>query len=207
MIGALLTLFASRPSGHFALTHYEYGARALYLITMLGAVVLAPMVRLSQARANRPVRELAVDVLIIVLPAHALIWPFPLLTLWSLPTTGALALTITTWTILAFSIAAIALAGNRISRAGAMLSIILCVGIAPALLLVGKLWFGVDPHPALSMLSPFTAAYDLTLTPPGVTPRATTTQFLLAAAPIVPAIAALVIARAGADTAPPDHLQ
>ena len=117
-----------------------------------------------------------------------------------------LALLASTWTILVFSIAAMALGPGRISRSGAMVSILVCVGLAPTLMILAKLGLGIDAHPALSMLSPFTAAYDLTLVPAGVTPRPTSQQVWLALAPIVPAIVALWLARGGPDTDPSERL-
>jgi hypothetical protein len=207
MLGALLTLFASRPTGHFAFTHYEYGARALFMITAIGAVVLAPMIRLSQLRPRKPVRDLAMDFFIITFPANTLIWPFPLLTRWPFATAGALALLITSWTALSFAFVALCLSRERCPRSSAMLAIIACAGCAPAAVLFSKLVLHIEPHTLLPMLSPFTGAYELTLTPEGVTPRVSPAQLLLAAAPFLPAGILLAGAARGKRTARPDRLQ
>lgn len=206
MGAALLTLFASRPGGYYALSHYEYGARALFLITTVGATILAPMVRLSQARAPRPIRGTIVDFLVVILPTQAMIWPFPLLTNWPLSTVAALALTIASWTLLSFAIAAIALASRRMSRNAAMLCILACVGGVPALTFLSRLLLALEPIPLGAMLSPLTAAYDLTLTPPGVIPYPSRTQVLLAAAPLVPAFLALLLALPTRRTRPAKRL-
>jgi hypothetical protein len=152
---------------------YQYAARLLLVLMAIGVVGLWPMVRLSQVvpyrvpapgQTARPetVRsragQILEDVLVVLLPIQAVIWPQVWLAAWSGEVLGAVDALICAWGVLVGGILALALgrASSGVGRAGWMAIIMALVLLAPALMLTG-----VDA-PSIRTASPLTGIYEIT---------------------------------------------
>ena len=189
MLSALVTIFASRAIGVPLATRFRYGAAALLLLVCIGAIILWPLTRLSQRAPRHPARATGADLLVILVPMQAVVWPMPILTGWPLPVVGALALVLGAWTLL---IGGFVLWGSA-SRSHAdrvmwMIAAILCAFAAPA-------WYawivhaappGADPDWILRW-SPLTAIYTLTQAPGNQRPVMSNQEWTAAAAALLPA--------------------
>ncbi|MBX3406368.1 MAG: hypothetical protein KF869_06360 [Phycisphaeraceae bacterium] len=152
---------------------YGPAARVMLVVVMTGAVVLWPMVRLSQSAPRAaPVRAVAADVVVVLFPLQMVVWPLIMLAQWPLNIVAALSVLTAAWVILIGGVQALALAveqwrgaspGNW-SRALWMLACLALAGGAPLLGLARRAVHGPDAaDPASwSVLSPFTAIGALT---------------------------------------------
>lgn len=152
---------------------YGPAARVMLVVVMTGAVVLWPMVRLSQAAPGAaPVRAVAGDVLVVLFPLQMVVWPLIMLAQWPLNIVGALSALTAAWVVLIGGVQALALAVERWRGAGPgnwsraiwMLACLALAGGAPLLGLARRAVHGPDAaDPAFwSVLSPFTAIGALT---------------------------------------------
>ncbi len=190
MIGALLTIFAVRSLTIPTTSQFISGCRAMLMLTLVGACVLWPMVRLSQRFPDRPGRAVLIDALALLAPAQAVVWPMPFLTHWGWAVNSALSLSMIGWTLSVGALLAIAMRSESVtSRVLWMLGFLVLVGTGPALLLAVASTGQPAPVEALSWLSPFTTAYRLTSSPSGVTPSMTLHEWVGALAPLAAAAA------------------
>lgn len=156
-----------------AVTSGTYGpaGRIMLMVVAVGATVLWPMVRLSQASPPRPVvGHIAADAWIVLLPIQIVLWPLVFLANWPLNVVGGVASVFVVWTALAGGMLAIGLSGRRIGEFGSvglgwrtfwMLALLVAVLVAP-LVQLGLRSARVVPPDWLSMLSPITSIGELT---------------------------------------------
>ncbi len=127
---------------------YRPAARTLVVLIAVGIAVLWPMVRLSQAAPERrtPAHVLA-DVLVLLIPAQALLWPQRVLAGWPLEVIAGQSALLGAWALLIGGVLAGALslartgpdarggvgAGQMAVRAGAMLGVVALVSVGPLL--------------------------------------------------------------------------
>lgn len=180
LMAATLLMFASLSAAWVVTPEsYRPAAQSLLMVVILGVVVLWPMTRLCQA----PPRERALsatlkDMVVVLLPVQALVWPHTLRILsgWPAGVVAAVSLSTISWGLVAGGVLAIAqvTSGGRtgVARTVWMLVILLLVLGAPAwLALTGAM--RVDQMDSSSpgttlgwMFSPATAVAELTRSRP-----------------------------------------
>lgn len=145
---------------------FSPAARIMLVVIAIGATVLWPMVRLSQASPRgRAVSHIFADTLVVLLPIQLVVWPLIVLAAWPFTIVLAVAATLAAWVALCGGLLAIALSGRPATRPGDaalgarsfwMIVILLVVGAAP--LTTFGFQAARTPMPAwLAMLSPLTA--------------------------------------------------
>jgi hypothetical protein len=97
---------------------YRPIARGIIITVMVGAVILWPMTRLSQAMPTRGgARAVRADMIVMLVPLQAVVWPQAILPAgWTPLSIGALAAMSAAWTILVGGLLAIALGGPRLDH-------------------------------------------------------------------------------------------
>ncbi len=186
LIGAVTLLFVhSGALSSFSYEAFRRSSRLMLLVLVLGVCVLWPMVRLSQATARSGGMSVVVrDLVVLLVPAQALIWPQVWLSAWSLEVVVALCVLLAVWGVLVGGLLATTLGGpvgtgglaalqqegRRISVRRRLLGLgacvlICCAGMPAALLRSGAVvvadsgWLAARP---LWMLSPFLGVLELT---------------------------------------------
>jgi hypothetical protein len=136
---------------------YRASARALLLTVAIGACILWPMVRLSQALPKRPLWDTFKDLLVIVAPMQAVIWGQALLSRWPVQSLGAVAIGLAAWTAICGGILAMAMGagGAPERRLGAMVAIVVVTCAGGAVVLAEGL------GPRTGLLSPYTMPWAL----------------------------------------------
>ncbi len=210
MLSTLVTVLLVRGAGGPGTAGLVYACRALLVLLLVGVCILWPMARLSQAYPDRPFRALLGDLIVVLFPAQAIIWPAALLTRWPWEVVGGIALLVGCWALLTAGLIAGAYSGSgsHSSRSLWMIGAILLTTAAPALALVANFVGIPDPPARLLLLSPITAVYLLTDAPSGLTPRMAPIEWLAAGAPAAPglllaALSALVHRAAGTGGSTP----
>lgn len=170
------TFLAALSSGQATPDVMRPATRALFAIVAMGIVILWPMVRLSQTPDRHPLAGCTQDLVVMLVPAQAVIWPQWLgwLGRWSLDVVGSVSLLLGAWGLLAGGLLALAQAGRwrAIARgeparggwsgAGWMLFFML-LGLAGTLGALGPEAPGsVSPVRIGWMFSPITGVYELT---------------------------------------------
>lgn len=161
---------------------YRPAARALLAVTAVGVVVLWPMVRLSQVRPPEgPCAAVAKDLVVILSPVQAIVWPqaFFVLADWPLEVVAVLAAMLAAWGVVIGAVLAVALhavagdettpIGSRRSwpaRAAWMVVIIALVSSGPLIgLLAGPAARAPVDEPgrvsAWALTSPITAVFEI----------------------------------------------
>jgi hypothetical protein len=118
---------------------YTPGVRLMLLCVAVGLMVGWPLLRLSQRATPYPIRQTALDLVVLLALTQVVIWPLRLVTNWSAARTAALDTTLVGWSLLTGAIVAAAIGTNRPGpRTLAMLG---CVGLC----ILGPLaaWLGV----------------------------------------------------------------
>lgn len=184
LMGVVTLLFVhSGALSSFSYEAFRRSSRLTMVMLVLGVCVLWPMVRLSQATARSGGIAVVVrDMVVLLVPAQALIWPQIWLSAWSLEVVLALFALLCVWALLVGGILAMTLGGpvgaggfTALQQEGPRLSarrrlaglgacMLVCMGGAvPALLRadagVVSAWLDVRP---LWMLSPFLGVLELT---------------------------------------------
>jgi uncharacterized membrane protein len=171
---ATLVMFASMSAALVVSADlYRPATRALILTITAGIVLIWPMVRLSQDRPfGSALPPAARDIVIVLIPVQALIWPqaHNLLGGWSLELCAAIAATQAAWAIIISGLIALALtldpARGRVGTARGfwMLFVaILVIGVPLAELVFGSIGSSIA-RPLLEegmMISPLTAVFEL----------------------------------------------
>ena len=174
MVWALLTIFAVRSSSGTSVRQWTYGCQTMVLLVFVGVCVLWPVTRLSQLPAERPRKAALVDLLIMLIPVQAVLWPMPLLTGWTWWVTGGLVLCVTGWGVLTGAILARGCASSRTYvRTWAMALLIGLVSFGPIVAVLFDsvvLPGGVRLPSWWSLVSPLTVGHALTTTPWNLTP-------------------------------------
>jgi hypothetical protein len=106
---------------------YTPGVRLMLISLAVGLMIGWPMLRMSQSPMPFPVRQVLLDLIVLLALVQVMIWPLRLVTPWSPARTAALDATLTAWALLAGACVASA-AGSP--RAGPRnLAMLGCVGI------------------------------------------------------------------------------
>jgi hypothetical protein len=110
-------------------------ARSVLAAIAVGVALLWPMTRLSQERpSSRPrriARAVAQDILVLVVPAQAIIWPQVAMAAWPLGVVGALSVSLAAWAALLGALLAFALMTPPIKRGWWMLVFVALAGLGP----------------------------------------------------------------------------
>ncbi len=151
---------------------YRPAARGLLVTVAVGVALLWPMMRLAQAVPTGGLRGCAIatlrDLVVLLVPIQAVIWPQALLARWPLDAVAAIAVCLAVWTVLIGGLLAFVLSlGGRSAGNGwrwwAMLGVAVLVNVVPA---IGIAWASVAPpvrpRGFWLMGSPMTAIVELT---------------------------------------------
>lgn len=185
MLSALVTIFATRTIGIPQASRFQYGALALLVMVTAGFSFLWPLTRLSQRAPRRPVRSIGADLLVMLVPLQAVIWPMPILTGWPVEVIGGLATLLSCWVI---GISGFVLFGcttrSHAERAMWMMACVLCVLAAP----IWYVWVTrlAPQSPQADWLlrwSPFTGIHQLTEAPANQHAAMSREEWIAAAAP------------------------
>lgn len=196
MAAALLTIFAVSRVSIPSAAQFVYACRAMIVMANVGAVVLWPMTRLSQEFPARPLRAAFVDLLIVIVPVQAIIWPMWLLTQWSWEVTGAQAASAASWACLTGSVVLLATAGASNAWRTLWMGVCLLFALAaPALLILPGLFNIPTRADVLMWFSPLTTPYLISASPSGLAPTMTRQEWLMVLWPL-PVAAALWLAGA-----------
>lgn len=91
---------------------YRPAARILLIITMVGIAILWPMARLSQVRPTEtPIAAAFKDIVVILVPLQAVIWPQHWLAAWAWQPLAALGTAMIAWVLLLGGVLALAMQG------------------------------------------------------------------------------------------------
>lgn len=184
MASALVTLLRVRSLTMPTTEQFGFGCRSMVLMVLVGVAVLWPMVRLSQQFPGRVGRSLVADLVVLLIPVQAVVWPMGLLTHWPVGVTAALVASIGAWGLLSSGLLACAFSrGSAASRGGWMGLVALIALAGPAVLVV---WPGAISPMVSGMLmqgSPLTAAWAVTGAPSGLAPVMQGWEWCVALAP------------------------
>ena len=117
---------------------YTPGVRLMLISAAIGLIIGWPLLRLSQSRAEYPLTQTLLDLIVLFALVQVVIWPLRLVTPWSPARTAALDATLVVWTILAGSLVASATGTHRTGPRN--VAIIACVAmclIGPVLAMIG----------------------------------------------------------------------
>ena len=118
---------------------YTPGVRMMLVCTIVGITIAWPLLRLSQSVPRFPLRQVLLDLVVLLALVQIVLWPLRLVTTWSPIRTLAVDATIAGWAFLAGAFIA---AGVGSPRPGPrVLAMLLCLG----LVLLGPLlaWVGI----------------------------------------------------------------
>jgi hypothetical protein len=173
-------------------------------LVAIGATLLWPATRLSQASPRKPGLSVLADLLVVLAPLHVMIWPMPVLTRWPWEIAAGMAVLLTSWTLLvAVPLWRAITRNDGLDRLVAMLMIVAMACAGP--LALGAWALLGNPHEApgwMWLLSPMTGVWELIRAPSGLTPRMSELERVMCAAP---AVAALVWLIAGAIAGAPSR--
>lgn len=198
--GALLTIFAVSRITIPSTAQFVYACRAMLVMANLGVVVLWPMTRLSQQFPARPARSVFIDLLIVLVPIQAVIWPMPVLAHWSLGVTAAQSASCAAWACLVASILLVAM--RHPTHWGRTLSMLACLGVAlvaPAMLIVPVVLNRPASADTLLWFSPLTTPYVISAAPSGHSPLMDRGEWLLTLAPLPLALGMWLFGLSGAS--------
>lgn len=174
MAGALMTIFAVRSASGAGIRQWTYGCRAMVIVVVVGVCILWPMVRLSQASPERPRKSTLIDLMILLVPIQAVVWPMPLLSGWTWIVTVGIVLMLFGWGLLIGGLVARGCASSTsFVRTWTMASILGLVCAGPVLSFFVD-WMAMPAGTRLpewwGLTSPLTATHALTTTPMNLMP-------------------------------------
>lgn len=143
---------------------YEPAVQLMLGSMMAGLLLGWPLLRLSQPASPHPVRQTAIDLLVLVSMVQVVVWPLRLVTRWTVDRTAAIDAVIIGWLLLAGAVVAAAI-GTR--RAGPrVLAMLVLMGLSlggPLLWLLEPPEWMVGPRTghALARMSPFMFTHHL----------------------------------------------
>lgn len=181
MVAATLTVMSSRIVSP-AVPRHAFGVRAMLVMAALGVCVLWPMTRLCQAPPKRPVRATVADIVVLLVPLQALVWPLPLLANWGFDVAAGFALMYTSWALV-IGVAVLGgtwtrSVGDRVVWMGACV-VLTCAAPVARLLLPA----GATPE-AWGLASPLSGVFALTAAPSGFTPTMDGVEWAMVVAPL-----------------------
>ncbi len=156
------------PGAHDALA-MRPAARSLLAAITVGVALLWPMTRLSQTspseRPGRIARAVLQDMMVLLVPAQAVIWPQIAMAGWPVSVVAALAASIAAWTVVIGGVLALALLFSRSGggRGWWMLVIVAIAGAGP-LVALGPLGNVAQDDGAFDwwwMTSPVTSGFEI----------------------------------------------
>ncbi len=146
-------------------------ARMLLAIIAAGIIIVWPMVRLSQEPDPRPLIGPILDIVVLLVPIQAIIWPqsLPWLGNWSLSVIAAVGATLAAWSVLIGALIAMSHALRARSRSTvswmAVFVLVVLMGLIPALATSRPASSMVDQPAQVArvswMASPMTAMFEL----------------------------------------------
>lgn len=161
----------------------QSAARLLILLIAVGLTVLWPMVRLSQASPRKPATAAVVDLIALLLPLAAVLWPVTWLGRWDWSVTAALLALLGAWGgVFAAVIAMGTRSASGWGRMGWAVACVVGVGLAPAAAVVLS-GTGTDVV-VLFYASPLSGVFALTTEASGVVPRMTGGEWWAALGPL-----------------------
>ncbi len=117
---------------------YTPGVRLMLISAAIGLIIGWPLLRVSQSRAEYPMTQTLLDLIVLLALVQVVIWPLRLVTPWSPARTAALDATLVVWTILAGALVASATGSDRTGPRN--IAIIACVTMClagPVLAMIG----------------------------------------------------------------------
>jgi hypothetical protein len=150
---------------------YSPAARVMLVVVAVGATILWPMVRLSQASPRKGVMgHVLADSIIVLTPIQLVLWPMIVLANWPLGVIAAVAGLLAAWVVLTGGVLSLALAGPGAMRAGdpalaertAWMVAVIALAVAGPLAIFACNAAQSPVPPWLAMLSPLTAVPLLT---------------------------------------------
>lgn len=165
-VGAFWT--AGAPGSHDALA-MRPAARSLLAAITVGIALLWPMTRLSQTapseRPRRIARAVVQDMMVLLIPAQAVIWPQIAMSAWPVPVVAALAASLAAWTLVIGGLLAIGLSMTRpgSGRGWWMLVVVALAGLGP-LVAIGPLGGAAHGDGSFDwwwMTSPVTSGFEI----------------------------------------------
>ncbi len=117
---------------------YTPGVRLMLISAAIGLIIGWPLLRVSQSRAEYPLTQTLLDLIVLLALVQVVIWPLRLVTPWSPARTAALDATLAVWTILAGALVAAATSSHRTGpRCIAIIACLTMCLVGPALALIG----------------------------------------------------------------------
>ena len=177
MLNSSLVLAKLGPRGLLDPAVSRPVTRSLFMMIAVGALVLWPMFRLSQAMpVRRPLAGLLLDVLIMFTTAQIVFWPQVLLAYWPMLAIGATSVSLLAWMLIAASVLSIVMErqrrhelvnGEKNIAFQRRMGMVICLGITMGGLLIpgcfGWTAAGERPDPDMYMLaSGVSAPFELT---------------------------------------------
>lgn len=165
-VGAFWT--AGAPGSHDALA-MRPAARSLLAAITVGIALLWPMTRLSQSapseRPRRIARAIVQDMMVLLIPAQAVIWPQIAMSAWPVPVVAALAASLAAWTLVIGGVLAmgLCLTGPGSGRGWWMLVLVALAGLGP-LVAIGPLGGAAHGDGSFDwwwMTSPVTSGFEI----------------------------------------------
>ena len=143
--------------GSISVESYRASASRFALALMVGLFVLWPMLRLSQAAPRRPLRSIAVDLAVLLVPLQVVIWPHVFLAAWPPLVCAGLSAATGGWALVAASLLGVCISAGGVAWRVSGVIAVLTIGLGvPTALAVGGA--GLD----VPWVSPLTAAAALT---------------------------------------------
>lgn len=168
-IATLTTYAVSLSAGVGSHDVVRPAARMLIALVAAGMVTAWPLVRLSQEPDKRPLIGPFLDIIVVIVPVQAIIWPqiFGWLAGWPVSVVAALAVMLTAWSVIiagAISITHTLRLGTRPASPTACMATIVSLGLASHLPMLVSLYSSaatIYPVRATWMFSPVAAAYEI----------------------------------------------
>ncbi len=167
----LVTVAPAGVAGMLSLDVYRGAMRQTFMILIIGAWLLWPMMRLSQAAPLRgPVRSVLLDWLVINLPLQAVIWTqcFSFMAGWPVAAGLAMTFAFAGWSLLASGVLCTVYAGEIVAGRTGMrwpymlvLTVMALAGPLAHVLLAGTIAVGDPSPPPLLLASPLGLVLDL----------------------------------------------
>lgn len=171
MVSALATLLRVRSLTLPTTAQFAFGCRSMVLMVLLGVAVLWPMLRLSQQSPSRPNRSLAADLIVLLTPVQAVVWPMTLLTHWPMEVAAGLMGAVVSWATMSAGVLAWAYVEAGPGRRWAWMAACLALGaLVPVLCWAIPAPIAQELEPTLALASPHTVAWGLTAAPNGLAP-------------------------------------
>ncbi|MCA9293511.1 MAG: hypothetical protein KDA20_06835 [Phycisphaerales bacterium] len=188
LVAAVLTVFSVRALGYPRTSQFVFGGLSMLTLALVGIMLLWPALRLCQAKPALPTTSALLDLAVVLLPVHAIVWPLSMLTGWPWTVTVGLLLLVTGWGMVAAGVIAITVqqtqrGGVHASRLLAII-VLLVLCIAPPAFRVLAMQAGHWAPSLVDLASPLSAPWALALAPEGYFPVMTRQGWLASIVPV-----------------------